>query len=122
MLMMGITHAVPTTRARVRGGPAHAKALPASASAAAASPVKHLIVEANGVFGHPGNWSVINRYLYEHLDMDHYLIHASKVNQKKDVRSKGAVMVLLSSAAYPGPAQTGMARRPSMELTLVASV
>lgn len=91
MLMMGITHAMPSTRACVHGGSGHVKAGPASAPGAAITPVKHLIVEANGLFGYSGNWDVINQYLTTHLDMDHYLIHASKANQKTQVRSTPAI-------------------------------
>lgn len=85
MLVMGNGHAKPFPNAsRV---PRSTKALSASAHSISVTPAKHIIVEANGLFGIPGNWNVINQYLTKRLDMDHYMIYASKANQKAQVRS-----------------------------------
>lgn len=89
MLAMGNGHAVPSRRAGVRSASARCVgSVSAGAHGATVTSAKHLIVEANGVFGYPGNWDVINQYMTQRLDMDHYIIHASKVNQKTEVRSE----------------------------------
>lgn len=85
--MMGIVHAIPSPHPcvrRVRSDRLKAVSESTSVHYSARPPIKHLIVESNGLFGYPGNWDVINKYLREHLDMGHYVIHASRVNQKQE--------------------------------------
>eukprot|EP00892_Ulva_mutabilis_P005269 jgi/Ulvmu1/3113/UM015_0153.1 len=85
MLAMGNNHTVPAPRVHARGASARsARSVSVSAHGAPVASAKHLIVEANGIYGFPGNWDVINQHLTKRLDMDHYMIYASKANQKTD--------------------------------------
>lgn len=66
-------------------GATPAPALPHAAGSSGPAPdhppsgPTHLIVMANGLFGSPGNWSVIAEQLREHLDPHAVLLHPSQV-------------------------------------------
>jgi hypothetical protein len=54
-----------------------------TAGSAAQSTRTHLVVLVNGLWGSPGNWSVVQERLREELDPEEFLLHASQVGGRR---------------------------------------
>lgn len=78
---------------------AHASTAAAGAAASAAHSPEHLIVLANGLFGHPQNWTVITAQLQQRLPPGKVLIHASQANVY--VQTYGARACIVLARTHP---------------------